>query len=232
MRTEVAFLLTIPVPFTAVEDYSGLGIEMSVRDGKLTELRTVVDHDAGVGQEELILKGRMAVESLLTLTEFASGLHVDVSAARTRELVPRSEVSSVVRSFTADGVVVRLVAMPPQSAVANLTEATRRQLHWYLIAQNSQSPIDRIKNYFKVLEQEEELTKGCSKTYKPPDEAKKLRDAVSHPTLRNDAYLQMHLHSNNIDPRNDSHIRFLESKVPILQSAAQEILDEKIPKWW
>jgi hypothetical protein len=123
--------------------------------------------------------------------------------------------------------------MPPATLVATLSEATRQQLNWFLLGQNSVSVIERIKDYYKVLEQQERVTAKNASQYRPPKEAKLLRNAVTHPEPKSaKSYLLKSIGSSRIDPKNEAHIRFLEGKVSLLQSEAQRILDGKVPKWW
>lgn len=235
MRTEVRFAVSSPIPFTNVEDYSLLGIETSVVDGKLVALTTVVEHGIGAEHGEIIIEARSAISSLLTLIEYGYGQPVTLGQVQTRTIEPASEVSIGLGFVKVNAALARRVPMPPAETVANLNEATRLQLGWYLLGQNSSSVFERIKNYYKVLEHEKRLTEKNVSPYLPSDEMKYLRDAVSHPELHNPCllkYLGSQINSAHIDPHNDGHIRFLEQKVPLLQSEAQRILEAKLPTWW
>jgi hypothetical protein len=234
MKTEVRLELSNPIPFTTEENYSHLGIEVSIVEGKLVSLQTIVEHASGVGHSEIVSKARSAVVPLLTLIEYGYGLPVSIAAVHTHEIEPDSEVSIGLGYVKVGMALVRQVPMPPAVILSNLTEATRLQIDWFVIGQNSTSVIDRIKNLYKVLEQEKRLTADSTR-YAPPTEATYLRHAVSHPHLDNPKvadYLQQNIGSSEIDPKNESHIRFLEGKVPLLQSEAQDVLARKVPKWW
>jgi hypothetical protein len=235
MKTEVCFTVSNPIPFTDVEDYSPLGIEISVVEGKLIALTTVVEHDVGTGRDEIASKSRAAITSLLILIQYGFGLPVNLGPIQTRVIEPASEVSIGLGFVKVEVALARRVPMPPAETVANLSDATRLQLGWYLLGQNSPTVFERIKNYYKVLEQEKRLTEKNVSPYIPPDEMKYLRDAVSHPELRNPGllkYLGNQINSTHIDPQNEEHIRFLEQKMPLLQSEAQRILEAKLSKWW
>lgn len=235
MRTEVRFAVSNPIPFTNVEDYSHLGIEISDVEGKLIALTTVVEHDIGAGRDEIMFKARAAITSLLTLIEFGYGLPVNLGQVQTRAIEPASEGSIGLGFVKVEVALARRVPMPPAETVADLSDATRLQLGWYLLGQNSPTVFERIKNYYKVLEQEKRLSVKNVFLYQPPDEMEYLRDVVSHPEFGNPDildYLRKHIGSSHIDPQNEEHIRFLERKMPLLQLEAQRILETKLPKWW
>ena len=106
---------------------------------------------------------------------------------------------------------------------------------WYLRGRNSESVIDRIKYFFMVLDEEEKRTANKSSPYKPPQECKLLRDAVSHTRAGNPAvtsYLKQEIQFTVIAPANESHMQFLRKKAPLMQQEAQRILDSKVPSWW
>jgi hypothetical protein len=235
MKTEVKFVVSDPIAFTSEEDYSHLGIEIFIIDGKLVALQTVVEHDAAGGHDEIIAKARSRITPLLTLIEFGHGLPANIGAVLTHTLEPVSEVSIGLGFVRAEATLVRPVPMPPAELVAGLTEVTRLQIEWYLVGRNSPFAIERIKNYYKVLELEEQLTPKLVPPYHPPPEAMNLRNAVSHPQPDNRkvvSYLQKNLRSSKIDPKNKEHLSFLEQKATYLHSLAQCVLDAKVPKWW
>jgi len=211
------------------------GGDFILGEGNLAALQTAVEHAVGGGQDEIVSKARAALVPLLTLIEYSYGLPVDLSGIQVHAIEPASEVSVGVGFLKLQMTVARRAPMPPAAIVANLTESTRLQLDWYLLGQNSPSVIERINNFYKVLEHEKRLTTGCSCPYLPPAEAKHLRDAVSHPQVDNPdvvSYLQSNIGSAHIDPKNEAHTKFLELKATYLQSLAQAVLDGKVPKWW
>ena len=129
----------------------------------------------------------------------------------------------------------RQAPMPPAEILANLTEVTRLQLDWYLLGHSSPSVIERIQSFYKVLEQEQRITASGNSPYIPPAEATYLRHAISHPELDDQKvvrYLRANISSPKIDPKNESHVRFLEGQLRLLRSQARLILDAKVPKWW
>jgi hypothetical protein len=175
-----------------------------------------------------------AVVPLLTLIEYGYGLPVSIAVVHTHEIEPDSEVSIGLGYVRTGVALARQVPMPPATILSKLTEATHLQMDWFVIGQNSTSVIDRIKNLYKVLEQEKRLT-ADSTPYVLPAEATYLRHAVSHPQLDNPKvldYLQQNIDSSEIDPKNESHIRFLEGTLPLLQSEALNVLAGKVPNWW
>lgn len=125
--------------------------------------------------------------------------------------------------------------MPPADTVENLSGSTRALIGWYVRGQKSESVIDRIKYFYMVLDGEAKRTSQKSHPYHPPQECKLLRDAVSHTKAGNPnvvSYLKQEIQSKVIDPTNESHIEFLEQKVPLIQQEAQRILNSKVPQWW
>ncbi len=235
MKTEVKLVISNPIPCTCEEDYSHLGIEVSLVEGKLAALKTVVEHDIGAGHADIISKARSATASLLSLIELGHGCPANIEEVHTHAVEPASEVSIGLGFVKVAATLVRQIPMPPANLVANLGESTRLQLNWYLHGQNGSSAIERIKNYYNVLEEEKRLTKKSATPYEPPADARFLRNAVSHPDLNDPKvvdYLQKNLGASKIDPKNEAHIRFLEGQVLFLQSEAQRVLDGKVPKWW
>jgi len=76
-----------------------------------------------------------------------------------------------------------------------------------------------------VLEQEEEKGAGCI----PPNGFRHLRNAVSHPPeLRKNtrAFLRAKIGSEQLDPRDSIHARFLEEQSDLLLEEARRIVEE------
>jgi hypothetical protein len=233
MKTEVRFVISNPIAFTSEENYVHLGIKTCIVGGKLVALETVAEHDVAAGHDGIISKAWSAIASLLTLIEFGHGLPVNIGEVHTHAIEPASEVSMGLGFVKVGATLPREVPMPPAQLVATLSEKTRLQLNWYLLGRNSPSVIEQIKDYYKVLEQQKQMTAKSAPRYPPPEEARLLRNAVSHPEPESaKSYLRKNIGSSRIDPKNEAHIRFLESKVSLLQSEAQRVLDGKVPKWW
>ena len=166
----------------------------------------------------------------MSLIEYGCGLPVTLGEVQTRAVEPPSPVAIGLGFVKMDATIFRKIPMPPVQVLESLTEASRKQVYWLLLAQKSQSPIDRIQYLYMVLEQEEKLTAQT-----PLPEARYLRNAVSHPEIddqRITEYLQQEIQANRLDPSNESHIRFLEKKVPLLEREAKAIVAAKIPQWW
>jgi hypothetical protein len=235
VKTEVTFSISNPIAFSSEESYSHLGIEISILDGKLVALQTIVEHEVEAGRDEVVSKARSAAIPLLTLIEYSCGIPVNIGGIHTHAIEPVSEASSGLGFIKIEAALARHAPMPPAEILANLTEVTRLQMDWYLLGHSSPSVIERIQSFYKVLEQEQRITAGGTSPYIPPAEATYLRHAVSHPELDDPKvvrYLQASIGSPKIDPKNESHIRFLEGQLRLLQSEAQRILDAKVPKWW
>jgi hypothetical protein len=235
MKTEVQFAILHPIAFEGEESYEWLGISTCFQEGKLTALKTVVEHEAGAGHDEILSNARAQFIPLTSLIEYGCGLPVSLGGVQTRTVEPASPVSIGLDFVKMDAVLFRKVPMPPAKLLSSLTESVRKQITWLALGQKSQSVIERIKYYYMVLEQEERMTAQTYQPYASSQEAKYLRNAVSHPEIddpRITKYLDHEIRATKIDPNNQSHIRFLEKKVSILQHAAEAIVNMRIPRWW
>lgn len=235
MKTEVKFPISNPIAFTAEVSYEHLGIKTCMEGSKLAGLKTVVEHEITAGHSDIVAEARDRMVELLTLIEYSTGVAPNIGEVQTHTIDPESEVSIGLGFVKLAATTVRQVPMPPSDAVENLSGGTRMLIGWYLQGQKSESVIDRIKYFYMVLDGEEKRTANKSSPYKPPEECKLLRDAVSHSKPGNPdvaRYLQNEIQFTVIDPTNVSHIHFLERKVPLIQREAQHILNWKVPLWW
>jgi hypothetical protein len=235
MKTEVKFPISNPIAFTAEESYENLGITTCMEAGKLVALKTVVKHEATAGHSEIVSEARDRMADLLALIEYSTGMAPDISEIQTHAIDPDSEVSLGLGFVKLAATIVRQAPMPPADIVENLSGGTRMLIGWYVRGQKSESVIDRIKYFYMVLDGEEKRTSQKSHSYKPPQECKLVRDAVSHTKAGNPtviSYLIQEIQFTVIDPTNESHIQFLEKKVPLIQEEAQRILNSKVPPWW
>jgi hypothetical protein len=235
MKTEVKFLISNPIAFTAEESYENLRITTCMEVGKFVALKTVVEHEATAGHSEIVSVARDRVADLLTLIEYSTGVAPNIREVQTHPIDPDSEVSLGVGFVKVVATMVRQVPMPPADIVENLNGGTRRLIGWYVLGQKSESVIDRIKYFYMVLDEEEKRTSQKSQPYKPPQECKLVRDAVSHTRAENPAvisYLKQEIQFTVIDPTNESHMQFLEKKAPLIEQEAQRILNTKVPPWW
>jgi hypothetical protein len=235
MKTEVKFPISNPISFPAEVSYEHLGITTCMEAGKLSGLKTVVEHDLTAGHDDIVSDARDRVVDLLTLIEYSTGVAPNISEVQTRTTDPESEVSLGLGFIRLAATIVRQVPMPPAELVENLSGGTRMLIGWYIRGQKSESVIDRIKYFYMVLDGEQKRTSQKSLPYKPPQEYKLVRDAVSHTKAGNPdviAYLKREIQFTVIDPTNESHMQFLEKKVRLIQQEAQRILNSKVPKWW
>ena len=230
MKTRVVFNIAEPTEFLSRENYDSLGITLLFDKGKLKALQLVIEPDEGATYEEIVRQARDRIVPLLALIRFGQGVPLQLGVVNTKIVDPESAVEIGLASHKGDTVISRPIPLPPTKMVANLPNGVVRQLGWYNSAGDSGWVIERIRNYFEVLELESELG-----SYKPPAELKWLRDAVSHPQPRNQAvtnYLHEHLGTDHIDPNDDSHLRFLEGKTELFRREAEGILLRKLPRWW
>jgi len=235
MKTEVKFPISNPIAFTAEVSYEHLGVTICIEAGKLAALKTVVEHDITAGHSNIVSEARGRMTTLLTLIEYSSGVIPDIGQVQTHTVDPDSEISLGLGYIKLAATLVRQVPMPPADMVENLSGGTRVLIGWYVRGQKSESVIDRIKYFYMVLDAEAKRTSQKSHPYNPPQECKLLRDAVSHTRAGNPnvvGYLKQEIQSTIIDPTNESHIQFLERKVPLIQHEAQRILNLKVPQWW
>ncbi len=235
MKTAVKFPISNPIAFTTEVSYDHLGVTTCMEAGKLVALKTVVEHDITAGDSDIVAEARHRMADLVTLIEYSSGVCLNFDEEQVHPIDPESEVSLSLRFIKMAATIVRQVPMPPAEIVENLSRSTRMLMGWYLRGEKSESVIDRIKYFYMVLDREQKRNSQKQKPYKPPQECKLLRDAVSHARSGNPdvvSYLKNEIHFTVIDPTNESHIRFLERKVPLIQQEAQRILNSKVPQWW
>jgi hypothetical protein len=235
MKTEVKFPISNPIAFTTEVSYEHQGVTTCMEAGKLVALKAVVEHDITAGHSDIVSEARGRMMALLTLIEYSSGVTPDIGQVQTHTVDPDSEVSIGLGFIKLAATLVRQVPMPPAEIVENLSGSTRMLIGWYVRGQKSESVIDRIKYFYMVLDGEVKRTSQKSHPYSPLQECKYLRDAISHPKVGNPDlvnYLKQEIQSTTIDPTNESHLRFLERKVPVIQREAQRILNLKVPQWW
>jgi hypothetical protein len=235
VKTEVKFMISNPLSFAVDERYDRLGISACIEEGKLISVKTVVEHEVTQGHDEIIAEARARLIPLLTLIEYSCGVPANLNGVQTQAVEPTSGVSIGLAYVKLDGTLFRSVPMPPVEIVENLAESTRLQMMWYALGHKSTWAFERIKYFYMVLEKEEKLTKLDALPYRAPQAAKYLRDAVSHPEIRSQQiieYLEREIHATQIDLSKESHVRFLERNVSLLQSEAERILNSKVPQWW
>jgi len=235
MKTEVKFPISNPILFTAEANYEHLGITTCIEAGRLAALKTVVEHHATAGHDEIVSDARDRVASLVTLIEYSTGVVPNISEVQTHAIEPKSEVSLGLGFIKVAATFVRQVPMPPAETVKRLSGRTRMLMGWYLRGQKSESVIDRIKYFYMVLDGKEKKTANKSSPYKPPQECKLVRDAVSHAKTGSPeiiSYLKREIQFTVIDPTKESHMQFLRKKVSPIQQEAERILNSKVPQWW
>jgi hypothetical protein len=235
MRTRVKLKIASPIEFRTDVDYKSLGIASKFEDHRLVALELVIVHDRNARREQVVGLAQDKVMRLLALIQYGSGRTIEIASDETHAISPRSPIAIELGYIKLAATLSRSIPLPPISLVKRVSPEVTQQLGWYNSAQNSSWIIEKIRNYFEVLELERYMPPVSSKPYEPPPEAKWLRDAVSHPRLNNPKarnYLQGHLGTDHIDPNNERHLRFLESKVQLIQTEAQRVLSSRVPKWW
>jgi hypothetical protein len=235
MKTEVKFPISNLIQFTAEVDYEHLGITTCLEAERLTALKTVVEHDATAGHDEIVSLARDRVAALVTLIEYSTGVAPNINEVQTHTIDPESEVSVGLGFIKLAATLVRQVPMPPAETVKRLSGRTRMLMGWYLRGQKSESVIDRIKYFYMVLDGEEKKTANKSSPYKPPHECKLVRDAVSHAKTGSPeviSYLKREIQYTVIDPTKESHMQFLRTKASLIQQEAERILNAKVTRWW
>jgi hypothetical protein len=191
----------------------------------------VIEHDRNSGHADIVGQARDKTVPLRALIRFNGGPELRLGSVYTQAIEPPSSVRIGLGFVKLAAELIKPIPLPPPSAISSLSGEVLRQLGWYNAAEESSWVIERIRDYYEVLELEEYVANAA---YKPSDEMKCLRDAASHPRLGNPKavrYLQANLNTDHIDPNSDKHLHFLESKVVLLRNEARRILEGKLPKW-
>ena len=230
MKTEIRFDVDNPNEFLSKENYDSLGIATIFEGNRLTGLQMLVEHNEESGHADIVRQARDKIVPLRALIRFYGGPALQLGAVYTQAIEPLSSARIGLGFVKLEAALVKPIPLPPPATIASLSGEVTRQLGWFNAAEDSSWVIEKIRDYYEVLELEDQLT-GAS--YKPKDEMKHLRDAVSHPRLdRNPKavkYLQDNLGTDHIDPNNDTHLQFLEGKVELLRTAARIVLEAKLP---
>jgi hypothetical protein len=226
-RFDPSFAISGPV-----EDYKSHGIELTADGNQITHIAAIVEQDEHdqPRYEEVVLLARDRIVPFLGLLGFITGRTLKLGEVEATPLnypgfYVVASCSTPFESLGPRGNVHPL--LPATKLVAKLTPELAQQLAWFNAGESAQWSVERIRNYYEVLELEKELRPA----YKPPDECRWLRHAVSHPRLTDPkvtAYLQASISSSFIDPNDDSHLRFLEEKVKLLRAVAYGIIDPQL----
>jgi len=233
MKTEVAFVVEGRPEFTSFgEEYQVEGISFSFEGKVLAKVHVIVTHDGQTGHDEILAVARDRIESLLALLHFGRGAPLQLGAVEWQGIEPQSPVRIGLGFVKTQASLIRPIPLPPRNLVIGLDRALVLQLGWYNSGTTALWVIEKIRNYFEVLEVENVVTNG---SYGIPATMRWLRNAVSHPVISDPqikSFLQAHIGTDQIDPNNEKHIQFLESQVECIRKEAQDILARKVAPWW
>jgi hypothetical protein len=231
-QTQVSFPIDPPFAIAGQpEDYSVHGIHLVAKGNQVTEIVAKVEHDQPDFAQAIVL-ARDRIAPFVALLQFIAGRILKLGTPETKAVnysgtyVSRSCQHSWESLGSAGNAHPFL---PPNALVSKLAAQPElsAQLAWFISGECAEFSIERIRNYFEVLELE---TKRRS-AYKPPDECRCLRNAVSHPRLSDPTvvrYLQANISSDFVDLNQDTHLRFLERKVNLLRSEAHGVIDRQL----
>jgi hypothetical protein len=216
-------------------DYSTLGLDADVVDGALTALIVEVEHDEAATVAEVSLAAREKLRNLMTLMGLGQGREPVLGAIRFKSLLPEMQWGIVgIGHTSARAAVSRGLSSMPAACLVNKLDQDprlRRQLECLSSARTTEDTITKIRYAYQVLEQEEFKGSG----YKPADDFRHVRNAVSHPELRDPnahAFFQLYLCVNNPDLRNTKHMAFLAQQCELLMQEAIRLCEAAIPKFW
>ena len=211
---EVSFSIENSPDFDQPSNESGHGLTVEFASGRLAKVSVSVSSVSD--RQAAIVAAKQELNPLLAFIQFGTGTLPRLGRSSTSldggPYSARVEVSMEVE------VTRRRVPFPPLSLFTNLTGGRVRQIGWYSAGMKSEWVIERIRNFYEVLELEEELTK---RKYKPPDNLRFLRNAASHSHLDDPkavTWLCNKIGKNYIDPLNLEDLNFLNSETPALES--------------
>ena len=224
---EVSFSIANSPEFDQPSDESGHGLTVEFDSGRLAKISVSVSSVSD--RQAAIVVAKQKLDPLLALIQFGTGKLPRLGSPSTSldggAFLALPEISM-------KGEVTQRVPFPPLSLFRSLRGERVRQIGWYSSGMKSEWVVERIRNFYEVLELEEGLTK-CM--YKAPDNLRFLRHAASHPHLDNRkkaaAWLRGKIGTDHIDPLNLQHLEFLNAETPALESEARRIL-QTCCKWW
>jgi len=195
----------------------------------LTKIRVRVTHDeADRPFDRVVLLARTRLFGLLAVIHYWRGVPVVLGERVEAEAIdPVSTILTAVTHVRSATTLVRAVPFP-SAAILSLDATTIRQLGWYNAAQEARWVLQRVRDYYEVLE----LEKSINKTFIVPPEATWLRHAASHPVINDPKirqWLTGRIGADHIDPNNPAHMRFLDYRVPVIQEPAHAVLNAKVP---
>jgi hypothetical protein len=232
-KTRVSFRLTSPLAIAGLpEDYGGYGIEVTAEGHQITHVVATVEHHDNPRYEDVVLLARDRITPFLALLRFVTGKGIALGkiVATPVDYAGAWVVATMTANYESLGPKGNAHPfLPPKKLVARVTAAAElaAQLAWFNAGESAEWSFERIRNYYEVLELEEE----SRPPYKAPDECRWLRNAVSHPRPENHSvrdYLQGTISNDFIDPNNDAHVRFVESKVSLLRTTARDVIDPQL----
>ncbi|MCU1256106.1 MAG: hypothetical protein JWM83_2405 [Candidatus Angelobacter sp.] len=230
-QTRVSFPIDPPFAIAGQpEDYGTHGIHLAANGNQVTAIIATVEH-AQPDFAQAVVLARDRIAPFVALLQFIGGRILKLGTPETKAVnysgtyvsrscqIPWESLGSAGNAHP---------FLPPTTLVSKLAKEPElsAQLAWFNAGECAQFSVERIRNYFEVLELEERRS-----AYKPPDECRCLRHAVSHPRLNDRtvvSYLQDNISSAFIDPNKDTHLRFLEGKVDLLRSEARCVIDRQL----
>jgi len=222
---EVSFSIANSPEFDRPSDESGHGLTVEFDSGRLAKISVSVSSVSD--RRAAIDVAKQELDPLLALIQFGTGKLPRLGSPSTSfdggAFLALPEISM-------KGEGTQRVPFPPLSLFRNLSGERLRQIGWYSAGMKSEWVIERIRNFYEVLE----LEKGLGNGYKPPDNLRFLRNAASHPRLDDEkaaTWLRGKIGTDHIDPLNPRHLEFLNSETPALESEARRIL-QTCCKWW
>jgi hypothetical protein len=234
MRSQVRFDVIDPPTVGYDTDYSALGLDAEVVDGKLIALIVEVEHDDTATIAEISQAARGKLRNLITLIRLGLRRELVLGAMRFKSLSPDTPLKIVGAAYvTARAAVYRgLLSMPLASLVSALEHDSRlrRQLEYLDSASTTEDTITKIRYAYQVLE----LEKLKGDRYKPLADFSYVRHAVSHPELDNrkaKSFFQQRLGVDYPDLHNPKHMAFLAKQCKLLMEEAIRLCEEAIQKF-
>jgi len=213
--------------FKKYEGYPELGIKpVFDSNNNLVSLEVTLDVPYLFSNEEISRKVNTLIKPLIERLQYLLNRPLKTECRLFEQIYPPSPVKQGQISSNMSADIHKPIDMPVQEDILRQDDSTIKQLHFYNRSVKAQDVIQKIRDLYQVLE-EEERRDG----YKVPDDMKFTRDAVSHPACDSSKikeFLRKNIGSETIDITNPDHISFLNAKLEEIRYEAKRIIDSHI----
>lgn len=238
MKSRVTFEVRDSIPVQLPVQYPEINARAELENSSLSAITVEIDHNEEASPNEIMEAARQKIRDVATLIGVGRGIEPAYGTVRIRQLPEDTEKPTIglLDVHTTAAIARGLISLPNPELVTRLAAdpKLRRQAECLNTACNAPDTVSQIRWAYQILEQEKERKMG----YKPPDNFRHIRDAVSHPELSNPAakaFLKNSpISTEALDLRDPKHCEFLAQQAAKLVAEAERIVKDALSdrKFW